>query len=120
MRPGSPFFKNWPDVTKRPPCLCTTPRMQCQASFRGQSELHVDSFRHRARGSIVEPWASARAVNPLVKTEGAVGGLASSRTPRESLGACVRLDCGIVRKVCERGFDSSRFHLHESRQGRRS
>ena len=60
--------------------LRTTPRML--ASFRGQSELHVDSFRHRARESIVEPWASIRAVNPLVVNEGGVCGFVA--WPRSS------------------------------------
>ena len=42
---------------------------------------NIDSVRHRARGSLVEPWASIRVVKTSVDTEGAVGGLASTVTP---------------------------------------
>ena len=41
---------------------------------------NIDSFRLRARRSFVELWASVRAAKPLVDTEGAVGGLASTIT----------------------------------------
>ena len=44
-------------------------------------EVTIDSFQRRARRNIVDPWAGVRAVNLLVETEGAVGGLASSITP---------------------------------------
>ena len=68
-------------INSQATAMAHTPRMQCLASFRRQSELHVGSFWHRAQGSIVERWASVRAVNRLVDTGGGLGGSASSITP---------------------------------------
>ena len=48
-RASTPKCQPWP-------ILCTPARLHCLASFRGQSELHADTFQQPAQKSIVEPW----------------------------------------------------------------
>ena len=57
----------------------------------------------------MEPWASVRAVNPWVGTEGEVGGLASSITPElVNLQERVRDLKAALSKKSARGFESFR------------
>ena len=59
MRPGSSFFKNWLDVTKRPPCIAGFPRQVQQSDSKSRTPnscwTHALNDKHNHMHHVTAP-----------------------------------------------------------------